>query len=139
MALVIPARRATWRTIRAAQWRSSRQPSGARKTGPVQPPAWPTADGPEHRPDRRPPGEGEPAVGLPAIHGELTKLGATVAPSTVYEILRAAGMDPARQGRQHHSGCGDTSAHGPRRADQRVPTGSVKIIRDGGEAAAQGV
>ena len=29
------------------------------------------------------------------IHGELTKLGVTVAQSTVWEILRAAGIDPA--------------------------------------------
>jgi putative transposase len=29
------------------------------------------------------------------IHGELTKLGIAVAPSTVWEILRAAGIDPA--------------------------------------------
>ena len=29
------------------------------------------------------------------IHGELVKLGVTVAPSTVWEILRAAGIDPA--------------------------------------------
>jgi putative transposase len=29
------------------------------------------------------------------IQGELTKLGVTVAPSTVWEILRAAGIDPA--------------------------------------------
>jgi putative transposase len=29
------------------------------------------------------------------IHGELAKLGVTVAPSTVWEILRAAGIDPA--------------------------------------------
>jgi len=29
------------------------------------------------------------------IHGELTKLGVTVAPSTVWEILHAAGIDPA--------------------------------------------
>jgi hypothetical protein len=28
-------------------------------------------------------------------HGELTKLGVRVAPSTVWEILRAAGIDPA--------------------------------------------
>jgi hypothetical protein len=34
--LAIPARRATWRTIRAAPWRSSRRPPGARKTGPSQ-------------------------------------------------------------------------------------------------------
>jgi len=29
------------------------------------------------------------------IHGELTKLGVTIAPSTVWEILRAADIDPA--------------------------------------------
>jgi putative transposase len=34
-------------------------------------------------------------VGLRRIHGELTKLGITVAPSTVWQILRAAGIDPA--------------------------------------------
>jgi len=32
-----------------------------------------------------------PLWGYRRIHGELTKLGATIAPSTVYEILRAAG------------------------------------------------
>ena len=36
-----------------------------------------------------------PLWGHRRIHGELTKLGMTVAPSTVYEILRAAGIDPA--------------------------------------------
>jgi putative transposase len=36
-----------------------------------------------------------PLWGYRRIHGELTKLGATVAPSTVYEILRAASIDPA--------------------------------------------
>ncbi len=35
------------------------------------------------------------AQGYRRIHGELTKLGVAVAPSTVYEILRAAGIDPA--------------------------------------------
>ncbi len=29
------------------------------------------------------------------IHGELAKIGVTVAPSTVWEILHAAGIDPA--------------------------------------------
>jgi hypothetical protein len=33
--------------------------------------------------------------GYRRIHGELTKLGVTIAPSTVYEILRAAGISPA--------------------------------------------
>ena len=36
-----------------------------------------------------------PLWGYRRIHGELAKLGTTVAPSTVYEILRAAGIDPA--------------------------------------------
>jgi putative transposase len=36
-----------------------------------------------------------PLWGYRRIRGELTKLGATVVPSTVYEILRAAGIDPA--------------------------------------------
>ena len=33
--------------------------------------------------------------GYRRIHGELTKLGVTVAPSTVYKILRSSGIDPA--------------------------------------------
>jgi transposase len=36
-----------------------------------------------------------PLQGHRRIHGELTKVGVTVAPSTVWEILRAAGIDPA--------------------------------------------
>jgi putative transposase len=36
-----------------------------------------------------------PLWGHRRIHGELTKLGVTVAPSTVWEILHAAGIDPA--------------------------------------------
>jgi transposase InsO family protein len=36
-----------------------------------------------------------PLWGYRRIHGELTKLGLTIAPSTVYEILRAAGIGPA--------------------------------------------
>ena len=36
-----------------------------------------------------------PLWGHRRIHGELAKLGITVAPSTVWEILRAAGIDPA--------------------------------------------
>ena len=36
-----------------------------------------------------------PLWGHRRIHGELTKLGVTLAPSTVWEILRAAGIDPA--------------------------------------------
>ena len=36
-----------------------------------------------------------PLWGHRRIHGELTKLGVKIAPSTVWEILRAAGIDPA--------------------------------------------
>jgi transposase len=36
-----------------------------------------------------------PLWGHRRIHGELTKLGVTIAPSTVCEILRSAGIDPA--------------------------------------------
>ncbi len=36
-----------------------------------------------------------PLWGHRRIHGELRKLGVTVAPSTVWEILHAAGIDPA--------------------------------------------
>jgi hypothetical protein len=36
-----------------------------------------------------------PLWGHRRIHGELTKLGVAIAPSTVWEILHAAGIDPA--------------------------------------------
>jgi len=36
-----------------------------------------------------------PLWGYRRIHGELTKLGVIVAPSTIWEILHAAGIDPA--------------------------------------------
>jgi putative transposase len=39
--------------------------------------------------------EENPLWGYRRIHGELSKLGLTIAPSTVYEILRAAGIGPA--------------------------------------------
>jgi putative transposase len=40
-------------------------------------------------------GKENPLWGYRRIHGELTKLGGTITPSTVYEILRAAGIGPA--------------------------------------------
>ena len=39
--------------------------------------------------------DANPLWGYRRIHGELTKLGLTIAPSTIYEILRTAGIDPA--------------------------------------------
>ena len=38
--------------------------------------------------------DANPLWGYRRIHGELTKLGLTIAPSTIYEILRTAGIDP---------------------------------------------
>jgi putative transposase len=40
-------------------------------------------------------GPGERVLGLPADHGELAGLGITVAPSTVWQILKRAGIEPA--------------------------------------------
>jgi putative transposase len=39
-----------------------------------------------------------PLWGYRRIHGELTKLGMTIAPSTIYEILRAAASTPRHAG-----------------------------------------
>ncbi|MFK4212736.1 hypothetical protein [Streptomyces sp. NPDC030920] len=39
----------------------------------------------------------DPAWGYRRLHGELLVLGVTVAPSTVREILREAGIDPSPQ------------------------------------------
>jgi hypothetical protein len=37
----------------------------------------------------------DPGWGYRRIHGELTGLGCTLAPSTVWQILKHAGIDPA--------------------------------------------
>jgi transposase InsO family protein len=50
---------------------------------------------PEYRWPGRSAGDREPTGGYRRIQGELTKLGIAIGPSTVYEILRAAGIDPA--------------------------------------------
>jgi len=67
----------------------------ARKYDTRAPPPRPPADGPEYRRGSHPLARENPLWGYRRIHGELTKLGASLAPSTVYEILRAAGIDPA--------------------------------------------
>ena len=40
-------------------------------------------------------GTGQPVLGYRRIHGELTGLGYKVAPSTIWKILKDAGIDPA--------------------------------------------
>ena len=42
-----------------------------------------------------PDGAGEPGLGPRRIQGELARLGYAIAASTVWEILHAAGIDPA--------------------------------------------
>src|ERR1700722_9227172 len=56
-----------------------RQEIRHRQTTPTRPPG----DGPEHRPAHHPPVKRNPLWGYRRIHGELTKLGGTVAASTV--------------------------------------------------------
>jgi hypothetical protein len=55
----------------------------------------PPADSPEHRRLVARLARENPLWEHRRIHGELIKLGVTVAPSTVQEILRVAGIDPA--------------------------------------------
>jgi hypothetical protein len=43
----------------------------------------------------RPDGAGEPRLGYRRIQGELARLGHAITASTVWEILHAAGIDPA--------------------------------------------
>ena len=57
----------------------------------------PTAagDAPQHRPLAVRLAKENPLWGYRRSHGQLIKLGVTVAPSTAYEILRSWGIDPA--------------------------------------------
>ncbi|MER6812023.1 hypothetical protein ABT299_22370 [Spirillospora sp. NPDC000708] len=55
----------------------------------------PSTDRPFHPVAGTSPGAGEPGLGLPAGAGELLVLGVKVAASTVWEILKDAGVDPA--------------------------------------------
>ncbi|MEV4800416.1 hypothetical protein AB0K18_10405 [Nonomuraea sp. NPDC049421] len=45
-----------------------------------------------------------PGWGYRRVHGELATLGIKVAPSTVWEILKQAGLDPAPRAGVHHMG-----------------------------------
>jgi len=80
------ARRRSWPGPAGSPRRNTTRASGARPAAP--------ANGPGLCTPCRSPGEGESARGYRRIHGELAKLGVTVAPSTVWEILHAAGIDP---------------------------------------------
>jgi transposase len=59
------------------------------------------------------------------IHGELTKLGLALAPSTVWEILHAAGIDPAPRR------SGPTWRQFPARPGRRDPRGRPPARRHG--------
>src|SRR5712691_11423501 len=63
-----------------------------------------------------------PLWGHRRIHGELTKLGVTVAPSTVWEILHAAGIDSAPR-------CGPDVAAGSPRPGRRDSRSRLRYIR----------
>jgi putative transposase len=52
-------------------------------------------DPPEHQRPGPPAGPREPRMRVPQVHGELAGRGVKVAASTVWEILRKAGIDPA--------------------------------------------
>src|ERR1035438_1129412 len=93
LARLLPRRRWTGHLPRDARDAAGLAPQTRRQQLRHEQPAQarPPAGGPGHCP----PGERESAVGHCRIHGELTKLGVTAAPSTVREILHAAGIDPA--------------------------------------------
>jgi transposase len=63
-----------------------------------------------------------PLWGHRRIHGELTKLGIAVAPSTVWKILHAAGIDPAprRAGPTWRQLCPSVPGTGARRSETSV-------------------
>jgi hypothetical protein len=56
----------------------------------------PAIDPPEHQGPRPPAGPREPGRGYRRIHGEMAGLGVKVAASTIWEILRASGLQPDR-------------------------------------------
>jgi hypothetical protein len=74
----------------------------ARATRPHQHEAqtWPAANDRLDPPSRPTAGRREPRLGYRRPHGERALLGITIAPSTMWEILTAAGIDPAPQRRK---------------------------------------
>ena len=91
---VTPAALLAWHRQRAA---SKHDTSGRRRPG--RPPAVP---GTARRGMRR--AHENPRWGHRRIHGELAKPGVTVAPSTIGQILHAAGIDPAPRARARPGG-----------------------------------
>jgi len=91
---VTPATLLAWHRERAARKYGT---SGRRRPG--RPPAVP---GTARRGMRR--AHENPRWGHRRIHGELAKPGVTVAPSTIGQILHAAGIDPAPRARARPGG-----------------------------------
>src|ERR1035441_2561812 len=86
--LVTPDTIVRWhRDIVRRRWA---RPVGARQD-------WPTCDPAEHQGPDPPAGSREPRMGYRRIHGELAGLGVNIAASTVWEILKASGINPGRR------------------------------------------
>jgi len=91
--------------VAAGRWRTARLMVSYRTPEPAMALAAKKYDTSKRRKSGRPPtaasiarlvirlAKENPLWGYRRIHGELTKLGLTVAPSTVWEILHAAGID----------------------------------------------
>jgi len=75
----------------------------------------------------------DPQWGHCRIRSELVKLGVTVAPSTVWEILRTAGIDPAPRRSVRPGGSSDVTRHRPawrgRRGKRRFAAADLHTLR----------
>src|ERR1035437_9796707 len=86
--LVTPDTIVRWhRDIVRRRWA---RPVGARKD-------WPACDPAEHQGPDPPAGSRETRMGDRRLHGELAGLGVNIAASTVWEILKASGINPGRR------------------------------------------